>query len=50
VESSRVIRPRPFPLDILVKTPDEIAGALAKGDRFIQEIATRGRTVYAQLD
>jgi uncharacterized protein len=28
---SRLIRPRPFPLDILVKTPDEITQALAKG-------------------
>jgi predicted nucleotidyltransferase len=47
---SRTIRPRPFPLDILVKTPDEIAGALAKGDSFIQEIVTRGRVLYARLD
>ena len=50
VAVSRVIRPRPFPLDILVKTPDEIAGALAKGDRFIQEIVTQGRVLYARLD
>jgi uncharacterized protein len=48
VAVSRVIRPRPFPLDLLVKTPDEIAGALAKGDNFIQEIVTRGRVLYAQ--
>ena len=46
----RAIRPRPFPLDILVKTPDEIAGALAKGDSFIEEIVTRGRALYARLD
>jgi uncharacterized protein len=50
VAVSRVIRPRPFPLDILVKTPDEIAGALAKGDSFIEEIVTRGRVLYARLD
>jgi predicted nucleotidyltransferase len=50
VAVSRVIRPRPFPLDILVKTPDEIAGALAKGDSFIGEIVTRGRVLYARLD
>lgn len=47
---SRAIRPRPFPLDILVKTPDEIAGSLAKGDSFIQEIITRGHVLYARLD
>jgi predicted nucleotidyltransferase len=43
---SRLIRPRPFPLDILVKTPDEIAEALEKGDFFIREIVTQGRALY----
>jgi uncharacterized protein len=50
VAVSRTIRPRPFPLDILVKTPDEIAGAIARDDRFIQEIVSRGRILYARLD
>jgi predicted nucleotidyltransferase len=50
VAVSRAIRPRPFPLDLLVKTPDEIAGALVKGDSFIAEIVTRGRVLYARLD
>jgi uncharacterized protein len=50
VSVSRVIRPRPFPLDFLVKTPDEIARALAKGDSFIQEIVAQGRVLYARLD
>jgi uncharacterized protein len=50
VAVSHVIRPRPFPLDILVKTPGEIAGALATEDRFIQEIVTQGRVLYARLD
>lgn len=43
---SRLLRPRPFPLDILVKTPGEIAQALHKGDAFIREIVTRGRVLY----
>ena len=47
---SRLIRPRPFPLDILVKTPDEITQALAKGDGFIREIVTQGRVLYARSD
>jgi len=29
---SRLLIPRPFPVDILVKTPQEIARALKKGD------------------
>jgi uncharacterized protein len=47
---SRLIRPRPFPLDTLVKTPDEITQALAKGDNFISEIVTQGRVLYARSD
>jgi predicted nucleotidyltransferase len=47
---SRLIRPRLFPLDILVKTPDEITQALAKGDSFICEIVTQGRVLYARSD
>jgi predicted nucleotidyltransferase len=43
---SRLIRPRPFPLDILVKTPGEIAHALEKGDFFVREIVTQGRVLY----
>ena len=45
---SRLIRPRPFPLDILVKTPGEIAQSLRKGDDFIREIVTQGRILYEQ--
>lgn len=47
---SRLIRPRPFPLDILVKTPTEIAQALEKGDFFICEIITQGRVLYERSD
>jgi hypothetical protein len=47
---SRLIRPRPFPLDILVKTPDEISWALEKGDFFIREIVTQGQTLYERLN
>jgi predicted nucleotidyltransferase len=47
---SHLIRPRPFPLDILVKTPAEIAQALEKGDVFISEIVTKGQTLYERPD
>lgn len=47
---SRLIRPRPFPLDILVKTPAEIAQALEKGGFFIREIVTQGRVLYDRPD
>ena len=47
---SRLIRPRPFPLDILVKTPEEISRATEKGDFFIREIVTKGQTLYERPD
>jgi predicted nucleotidyltransferase len=43
---SRLLIPRPFPVDILVKTPKEVSDALASGDFFIKEILTRGKVLY----
>jgi uncharacterized protein len=48
VAISRLLRPRPFPMDILVRTPGEISAALEQRDSFIQEILTRGRVLYEQ--
>jgi predicted nucleotidyltransferase len=45
-EVSGLIRPRPLPLDIIVKTPQEIDECVANGDRFIGDILRRGRVVY----
>jgi predicted nucleotidyltransferase len=47
---SRLLRPRPFPLDLLVKTPEEIAHALAREDAFVHEIITQGRVLYERAD
>ncbi|GAB4541911.1 MAG: hypothetical protein Fur002_11200 [Anaerolineales bacterium] len=43
---SRLLLPRPFPVDILVKTPLEVKKALASGDFFLKEILTRGKILY----
>ena len=43
---SRLIRPRPFPVDILVRTPKEIEEALHKQDSFIRDILERGLVLY----
>ena len=43
---SCLLIPRPFPVDILVKTPAEISRAVEKGDYFIQEILTQGKVLY----
>ena len=47
---SRLLHPRPFPLDILVKTPEEITQALQKGNDFIREIMSQGRVLYERFD
>lgn len=43
---SRLLMPRPFPVDILVKTPREIEKALGAKDFFVKEILTRGKVLY----
>ncbi|HXF63008.1 MAG TPA: nucleotidyltransferase domain-containing protein [Caldilineaceae bacterium] len=42
---SRLIWPRPFPVDILVKTPAEVEAALER-DTFLREVLQRGRVLY----
>ena len=43
---SRLLLPRPFPVDILVKTPREIEKAPKSGDFFLREILRRGKVLY----
>ena len=43
---SRLLLPRPFPVDILVKTPKEVEKGLRSGDFFLKEILARGKVLY----
>lgn len=43
---SRLLLPRPFPVDIIVKTPKEIDDALKSNDFFVEEILSRGKVLY----
>jgi predicted nucleotidyltransferase len=43
---SRLLRPRPFPMDILVRTPEEIRHRLEIGDYFIREVLEQGKVLY----
>ena len=43
---SEILYPRPFPVDLVVRTPQEIAERLALGDCFFQEIMTKGQVLY----
>lgn len=47
---SGALYPRPFPMDILVRTPQEVERALQAGDFFMREIVTRGRVLYERRD
>ena len=43
----RLLRPRQFPVDIIVKTPQEVENALAdKRNFFIHDIVARGKVLY----
>jgi len=43
---SSILLPRPFPMDILVKTPQEVNQALNSQDMFVREIFSRGIVLY----
>jgi len=40
----------PFPTDLLVRTPQQIAERLALGDGFIREVLTKGIVLYETAD
>jgi uncharacterized protein len=40
----------PFPLDLIVRTPKNLAGRLAEGDSFMGEIMTKGKVLYEKDD
>jgi len=39
-----------FPMDIIVRTPQEIANRLALGDFFVQNIMAHGKVLYERVD
>ncbi len=43
---SRLFYDRPFSLDILVRTPADLARRLAQGDFFLREVVRRGKVIY----
>lgn len=46
VQVSEILYPRPFPVDIIVRTPAEVAERIALGDSFFREIMTKGKVLY----
>ena len=45
VEIRMQVRP-PFPVDLLVRTPQAIHKRLSMGDQFVRSIFTRGKVIY----
>jgi hypothetical protein len=43
---SRIARPRLLPMDIIVRTPDEIEHRIKIGDPFIKKIVNQGKVLY----
>ncbi|MBI2299501.1 MAG: nucleotidyltransferase domain-containing protein [Armatimonadetes bacterium] len=39
-----------FPIDLLVRTPDEVRQRVALGDPFVIEVLTQGRLLYGSAD
>ena len=49
VRQAAAIRDRvraPFPMDLIVRSPQQIASRLAQGDGFIADVLRRGRLMY----
>ena len=46
IQISEVLDPRPFPVDIIVRTPEEIEERLRIGDCFFREILSKGKVLY----
>jgi len=46
LDISRALSPRPFPLDIIVRTPTELEERIALGDFFLHDIVTQGEVIY----
>jgi predicted nucleotidyltransferase len=39
-----------FPLDLLVRTPENLAWRLAEGDSFLREVMDQGKVLYEETD
>ncbi len=46
VDVKRVCRPRFVSMDVLVKTPEEVAARLEQGSFFLRQILEQGRVLY----
>jgi len=46
LEISRALSPRPFALDIIIRTPQQLEERIALGDVFLRKVITQGKVLY----
>ena len=46
LKASAALDPRPFPVDLLVKSRSQIESRISQGDFFLQDIMENGRVLY----
>jgi predicted nucleotidyltransferase len=46
----RLAVPAPFPMDLIVRTPEDLRWRLEQGDSFLREIVARGKVLHEQTD
>ncbi len=49
IQVSEILYPRPFPLDVITRTPAELRSRLDVGDSFFKEITTKGKILYERV-
>ncbi len=49
IKVSEILYPRPFPLDVITRTPAELQERLEIGDCFFEEIVTKGKVLYERV-
>ena len=42
--------PAPFPMDLIVRTPETLRWRLEEGDSFLREIVSKGKVLYEKAD
>lgn len=48
IDVSKLLRFYPFPMDVLVRTPQEIRRRLRMGDSFFEEVMKKGKVLYGR--
>lgn len=46
----RLAVPAPFPMDLIVRTSEDLRWRLEAGDSFLREIVARGKVLHEQID